>query len=401
MELGIVSFFNKERGFGRIKTGNFPEGVFVHFSDVQGEAKILVENEMVRFEVDHTDKGLRARTVVRLTERLRGRISQFSKGFGYVRASDSQQQYFLHHSDILATGFRRVSHDFEVEFSPFETERGLQAKEVIVTDMRPALEKFAHLGDTAAQLEHLISLVQPEMWSPSNLKNYLIHVFRRIEEEGKIAFGKDNRGADYACFHTGLVTRTYEEIFAYFTPNRKRYHPAGYLQQPRWALKAFAPESDYLMSYFPERPEMACFYTDPAELIFDPARRLVPDYDHIVGERESRFPEKFRSWGREELLNRLRNAIHLAERRVRRNYRTAVPQYYDGAIQLLLPLCLESPDHADMALVVAREHEIYRAQTVLPLSWAYQNARLIAPPEALWLTEQRIPGLAGPEGVRM
>lgn len=76
------------------------------------------------------------------------------------------------------------------------------------------------------------------------------------------------------------------------------------------------------------------------------------------------------------------------------NWKTAVPQYYfghsgrgQGYIQLLLPLCLMQPDRADLALVVdkVRSESRYRAHTVLTLSMAYKNARLIARPYSDWL----------------
>jgi hypothetical protein len=43
------------------------------------------------------------------------------------------------------------------------------------------------------------------------------------------------------------------------------------------------------------------------------------------------------------------------------------------------------PERADLALVVARENEVYRASTVLTLDMAFNNARLIARPDREWL----------------
>ena len=56
-----------------------------------------------------------------------------------------------------------------------------------------------------------------------------------------------------------------------------------------------------------------------------------------------------------------------------------------GGLQLLLPLCLVRPDQADLALVVERENQVYRASTVLTLDMAYNNARLVARPDTEWL----------------
>ncbi len=78
-------------------------------------------------------------------------------------------------------------------------------------------------------------------------------------------------------------------------------------------------------------------------------------------------------------------AIQHALRRVERNYRTAVPQFYKGNIQLLLPLCMADRAQADLALAVKDEGEVYIAYTCLTLDMAYNNARLIAKPDSDWL----------------
>lgn len=76
----------------------------------------------------------------------------------------------------------------------------------------------------------------------------------------------------------------------------------------------------------------------------------------------------------------------MTQQRVYRNYKTAIPQFHRGEIQLLLPLCLERPDRADLALVVSRVGDCYRGDTVLTLQMAYNNARLLTRPDREWLT---------------
>ena len=56
-----------------------------------------------------------------------------------------------------------------------------------------------------------------------------------------------------------------------------------------------------------------------------------------------------------------------------------------STIQLLLPLCLNQPDRADLALVVDKVGNSYRGNTVLTLDMAYRNARLITRPDSDWL----------------
>ena len=76
--------------------------------------------------------------------------------------------------------------------------------------------------------------------------------------------------------------------------------------------------------------------------------------------------------------------IQLKER-AKRNYKTAIPQYYNGNIQLLLPLSLTDPAKADLALAVERFNDFYRAATCLTLDMAYNNARQLARPDRDWL----------------
>lgn len=63
----------------------------------------------------------------------------------------------------------------------------------------------------------------------------------------------------------------------------------------------------------------------------------------------------------------------------------AVPQYFEGKVQLLLPLCLHFDDIPDLALVVTKVGNVYQCHTCLTLDMAYNNARLIAKPESNWL----------------
>ena len=87
------------------------------------------------------------------------------------------------------------------------------------------------------------------------------------------------------------------------------------------------------------------------------------------------------------MRRKLEGAIEEVKKKVKTNYKVAVPQYYKGRIQLLLPLCLtpNSPN-PDLALVVHKIDDItYTARTCLTLKMAYNNARLIVKPQSAWL----------------
>ena len=53
---------------------------------------------------------------------------------------------------------------------------------------------------------------------------------------------------------------------------------------------------------------------------------------------------------------------------------------------LLLPLALVEENKVDLALVVSRHSNgSYQGETILPLSMAYQDSRLVSRPDSDWL----------------
>jgi hypothetical protein len=60
-------------------------------------------------------------------------------------------------------------------------------------------------------------------------------------------------------------------------------------------------------------------------------------------------------------------------------------------MSLLLPLAIVNDEVVDVALVVTRNPSgSYQGRTVLPLAWAYKNARLVCKPDSDWLVPDRI-----------
>lgn len=63
-ELGVVKWFNGEKGYGFIERDNKEKDVFVHFSAINAEGfRSLREGQRVEFEVVQGEKGPQAQNV--------------------------------------------------------------------------------------------------------------------------------------------------------------------------------------------------------------------------------------------------------------------------------------------------------------------------------------------------
>lgn len=302
-----------------------------------------------------------------------------------------------------------------------------------------ALQEFAYLGYWEAFLEELANLALPESWEFEDadlgagpqlerrrypiLKSYITSYFYRVKREGKICVAKD--GA-FAAFNSGLVNRRYDDIYLCFEPN----------DQPDrcpWRFVGFCAQGvgrlgKQLVNLFNPLPQPAAFFDRKEDLLFDLDADLIINYDHVLVDNIGRLPVAFIREGlrtddtalalldelqmadddrRAELYDEVRErleadpvafrylrtrldyAVELARKRVRWNYKTAIPMYYPRAntMSLLLPLCLMDESVADAALVVElMDSGNYQGQTVLTMRMAYQDARLVCRPDSDWLT---------------
>ncbi|HBU79606.1 MAG TPA: hypothetical protein DEF18_16025, partial [Muricauda sp.] len=225
---GKVSFFNVQRGFGKILDSKLMEH-FVHFSEVQGNFKALFEGEEVEFQIKETKKGSNAINVKRHEERISGKIKsyQMSDGWGFIESDG--KEFWFHHSQVKGQfGFKRIREDFLVEMTPTKDGTRLNASNIVCIDTRNALDKFAYLGNWEEAIQELKDLAQPEEWDYLDektgghpvLDSYVHQTFIQLKKEDKIEYAEQNGVASFAAFNTGLVTIKQEEIFAYFEINR-------------------------------------------------------------------------------------------------------------------------------------------------------------------------------------
>ena len=240
------------------------------------------------------------------------------------------------------------------------------------------LFEYTYCGNYNRQIQNLSRIV-PEKWSFDGsddngiLKGYLEHTFQRVYEEGKIMETRE-----YAIFNTGLFNRYYQPVYAYFIPNLVP-------DRQRWYLEGFFTEYYLLKSGIVSLPKRAEYVKDPAELVFDTTLDILPQYEHIFEENNMRLPECIRSSGMKVQIfdGALRQTKHMLEA----DYRTAVPQYYNHSIQFLVPVCLQNPAKADLALACVKTEDgrKYLGRTCLTLKMAYHNARLLAKIHSSWL----------------
>jgi hypothetical protein len=247
------------------------------------------------------------------------------------------------------------------------------------------LHEFALIPNMNDKVEELAAIAEPEDWeyqtsasdSPKPvLRNYLKYTYKRIAEEKKVSVSHDE---EHACVNTGLITTNQEPIYIIFEKNKLDSHPAY------WHFSKFARKGQWELNRIPSLPEMAHYFDDPSHLVFDSRKELRPNVEHIIEDNRDRFPEHLKSMSSFALQNIVKGAIESAVERAKRNYKTAIPQYFGGNIQLLLPLSITEATKADLALVVERFDTFYRASTCLTLDMAYNNARQLARPDRDWL----------------
>lgn len=222
----------------------------------------------------------------------------------------------------------------------------------------------------------LLKVAAPEPWSnetyPNDemLVNYMVHTVKKLKSEKNIIQRKE-----YGLFNTGLFTIFYEPIFAYATSEC----PISFMTP--YELGSIGID---------EYPERANYFEDPSLLLFDWHYKINIYYKHILDDINNikRLPQNMQE--NKNILNNLNGSIETMKKRVSANYKLAIPQYFDNKIQLLLPLCLQSDETPDLALVVTKVGNVYQGHTCLTLDMAYNNARLIAKPESNWLSATNI-----------
>lgn len=238
------------------------------------------------------------------------------------------------------------------------------------------LFEFAFCANFESKIKYLSQIAETENWGEDEkvLKNYIKHYFKKIYNDSDY-----HLDSNHFIFNTALLTENYEEIFALFIPNRNQD------SLNEWFLLGFFSESKILTEKICSKeqlPSLPKFFNSFEDLYFDPSKDIILNRDHILNERSNRIPLEI---SKDALITILEGEIQTLKKRLARNYRLAVPQYYKEKIQFLLPLKLLSNKVLN-SLVVSLNGDNYIAHTIFTLEMAYNNARLLMKPESEWLT---------------
>ena len=254
------------------------------------------------------------------------------------------------------------------------------------------LKRFAFVGkakDFDKKLRFLEKLAEREKWrfyDPTAYNNelnvifyYVIHTFDRCYKQERITISADETAA---AFNTGLMSNAGEEICGLFTKS-KTYNPSD----PRsnyWYLNGFFIESDRrFLSYGVEVPPMATYFEDYNELYFDPEKDIVINFEHIFKDNRDRLPSELLQMEEGVACQVLNGLLAHTRKKIKRNNRIPVPQFYNDKVMFLIPL---SGFGSEPIVLALEEYENqYRANTVLTLNMAYNCARLLTKPESNWL----------------
>ncbi|MCI8515389.1 MAG: DUF3825 domain-containing protein [Hungatella sp.] len=242
------------------------------------------------------------------------------------------------------------------------------------------------------KLEMLAKMAQPEKWTYKKiqhidpyriLRNYIQFTYNRIDEENKFL---DSLNGNLRCMNTGLLTSYNQEIVAIFAKNNRE----GKIP---WFLNGFFKETDkFFTTNFLSLPLLADYCNNVNDLIYDNNLELKPRKEHIIDDNFERFCDA--GYFDKQLINALfDSAIISLEKKLKRNFKLALPFYYHNTetgerkIQLLAPLYFPGAP-VRLALVLNKiqnnARNYYEGVTVLPVEWAYMNSRLIVKPDEEW-----------------
>jgi cold shock CspA family protein len=419
---GVIKFYRSEDGWGFIERDGGPD-VFVFKRNLQ--CTDPYEGESVKFDIARSTSSQHEHEAVNVvrseSELFAGDVLHWKvepgswKTEGLVALEDGGDPIPFSGRDMKAGlhGERQKPRPWHAaNFSIARTNNGRRAVDLDL-DKRYPLQRFAYLGTEEDMIKQLKQMSLQENWdyrhSTSHkespiLYSYLHFTFARLCDEDRMSRPDEKKirlrpdlSPPLAAFNTGLVDQKYKSVYALFEANTR-----GQIQP--WKFRAFCIPGELhgklLASHFNPLPKPAAYFHSTTELLYDPDAPLHPDYTHILTHNRDRLPDELLMQVQDMdeqaairfLTMYLDEAIDVAKKRARWNYKTAIPHYFPSfkRLEFLLPLCLMKDDRVDVALSVQKMDTGYLANTILKLDWAYKSARLVCRPDSDWLAPDTI-----------
>lgn len=257
----------------------------------------------------------------------------------------------------------------------------------------PLLKRFASLGsakkgDFEKKLNYLINIAEHEEWNQTDVHTgrnnstifyYIIHTFDRCFKQGKIYI--DNT-EENALFNTGLMDIQGNEIYGHFV--KSQFFNNTELSSNYWYFKAFLKSNEKEFVHICLiRPETATYFSDYNELYFDPSFDIEVNFDHFYDDNYDRLPSSLQMIDKDHARLVFDGFLNFTKKKIKRNNRIPVPQFYDDKITFLIPIKVFENDVVVIAL--EKINNVYVANTVLTMGMAYNCARLLNKPESNWL----------------
>lgn len=292
-----------------------------------------------------------------------------------------------------------------------------------VSDPRECVSRL-HRDVARASIEEalprLCELAETEDWggdSLGGLRYYLKSVYHRLIDDEKAdksgGWPSFCRVGDVVVFCTGLFTRMGGHFIYAKLSNKKD----GRFQKLEWLSHGTSPDGHRLLN--PELlgldetgekanhglPYPPNWIREPERLLFDyrygsrESGDIDFNFSHIYQNLKSRsadssafiarYPEKTSSFD-----DAIRKHFGVTRKLLQGNFKIAIPTFYRGEIQVLVPLYLEEdPKKVSVALVVTLNRDPkrrchYYCPTCLSLDMARRDARVITRVSDTWLEEQ-------------
>jgi len=239
---------------------------------------------------------------------------------------------------------------------------------------------FAFLPDLSGLLQKIAEIAVNENWGQNHeyLLRYCRDNFEIAHAQAKVTMDENKQ---FAVWRVGyLVSADGTPIYVIFEKNRVHG------KQPFYLRTVYKTSQDRIPCRSNGNP--AVYIPRPDEPEYEiPEYR--PDFNvefnwHHYEEQRSRLPKALQAIENDRAAYLcIFGAVTLSHRLHKAGARIAVPQYYRGAYEYLLPLCMTHDDHNSRPDLVAglqedRQGKTYFVKTLLLPEMAYPHARAVA-----------------------